>query len=88
MVSKLASEKVKVVMGGQGGDEIFGGYARYVIAYFEQCMKACDGTSDNGNFVVTMESIIPNLGLLREYVYRKKLGKKAYLGQWMNVISG
>ena len=68
MVSKLASEKVKVVLGGQGGDEIFGGYARYVIAYFEQAIKAAiDGTYRNGNFVVTPESIIPNLGVLREY---------------------
>ena len=55
-------------MGGQGGDEIFGGYARYVLAYFEQAIKASiDGTHKNGNFVVTPESIIPNLGVLREY---------------------
>ena len=68
MVSKLASEHVKVVMGGQGGDEIFGGYARYVVAYLEQCLKAAiDGQYMNGNYVVTIESIIPNLGLLREY---------------------
>jgi asparagine synthase (glutamine-hydrolysing) len=68
MVSKLASQHVKVVMGGQGGDEIFGGYARYVVAYFEQCIKAAiDGSYDNGNYVVTLESIVPNLGLLREY---------------------
>jgi asparagine synthase (glutamine-hydrolysing) len=68
MVSELASEHVKVVLGGQGGDEIFGGYARYLVAYFEQCIKAAiNGTSKNGNFVVTIESIIPNLGLLREY---------------------
>lgn len=68
MVSKIASEHVKVVLGGQGGDEIFGGYARYVIAYFEQAIKASiDGTHKNGNFVVTPESIIPNLGVLREY---------------------
>ena len=68
MVSKLAAQHVKVVMGGQGGDEIFGGYARYVVAYFEQCIKAAiEGHYGNGNYVVTMESIIPNLGLLREY---------------------
>jgi asparagine synthase (glutamine-hydrolysing) len=68
MVSELASKHVKVVLGGQGGDEIFGGYARYLVAYFEQCIKAAiNGTSKNGNFVVTIESIIPNLGLLREY---------------------
>jgi len=68
MVSKLAAEQVKVVLGGQGGDEIFGGYARYVVAYLEQSLKAAiDGEYKNGNYVVTIESIVPNLGLLREY---------------------
>jgi asparagine synthase (glutamine-hydrolysing) len=68
MVSKLAAKHVKVVLGGQGGDEIFGGYARYLIAYFEQCIKgAIDGNSHAGNFVVTYESIIQNLETLKEY---------------------
>jgi asparagine synthase (glutamine-hydrolysing) len=68
MVSGLAAKHVKVVLGGQGGDEIFGGYARYLIAYFEQCIKAAiEGNYRNGNFVVTAESIIPNLTVLQEY---------------------
>lgn len=67
-VSKLASKYRKVVLGGQGGDEIFGGYTRYLIAYFEQCIKAAiDGTSHSGNFIVTYESIIPNLQSLKNY---------------------
>ena len=68
MVSKLASQHLKVVLGGQGGDEIFGGYARYLLAYFEQCIQAgIDGTLHDGNFVVTYESIIPNLTTLCAY---------------------
>lgn len=67
-VSKLASQHRKVVLGGQGGDEIFGGYTRYLIAYFEQCIKAAiNGSSHNGNFIVTYESIIPNLRSLKNY---------------------
>lgn len=68
MVSKMAGQHVKVVLGGQGGDEIFGGYARYLVAYFEQCIKgAIEGSLHNGNYVVTYESIIPNLETLRQY---------------------
>jgi len=68
MVSKLASQHRKVVLGGEGGDETFGGYVRYIIAYFEQCIKAAiDGTMRSGNFIVTYESIIPNLVSLKQY---------------------
>lgn len=68
MVSRLAAQYRKVILGGQGGDEIFGGYARYLIAYFEQCVKgAIEGTMDSGNFIVTYESIIPNLVALKNY---------------------
>jgi asparagine synthase (glutamine-hydrolysing) len=68
MVSQLASKYRKVVLGGQGGDEIFGGYTRYLVAYFEQCIKgAINGDMANGNYVVTYESIIPNLIALKNY---------------------
>lgn len=68
MVSKEASKYLKVVLGGQGGDEIFGGYVRYLIAYFEQCIKgAIEGTLNKGNFLVTYESIIDNLQSINQY---------------------
>ncbi|HHY71899.1 MAG TPA: asparagine synthase (glutamine-hydrolyzing) [Bacillus bacterium] len=37
-VCQLAAENVKVALGGQGGDEIFGGYPRYFLTY-EAYMK-------------------------------------------------
>jgi asparagine synthase (glutamine-hydrolysing) len=68
VVSREAGRHAKVILGGQGGDEIFGGYARYLVAYFEQCIKAAiNGTMNRGNFVVTYESIIPNLTALQGY---------------------
>ncbi len=48
------------------GPEFLGFTGRF--AYFEQCIKgAIEGTMHSGKFVVTYESIIPNLVALRNY---------------------
>jgi asparagine synthase (glutamine-hydrolysing) len=68
-VSKLAAKHVKVVLGGQGGDEVFAGYTRYLVAYLEQCLKGgIEGTQlEKDRWIVTFDSILPNLRELKGY---------------------
>jgi asparagine synthase (glutamine-hydrolysing) len=69
ILSCAARREVKVVLGGQGGDEIFGGYARYVVAYLEQALKgAIFETNEENEHIVSLHSILPNLPALKQYM--------------------
>ena len=62
MVSKLVGENVKVVLGGQGGDEIFCGYTRYLMPYLEVLLeKSIDGDYDE------FKIFLSKMGILKEY---------------------
>ena len=68
MVSRLAKKNVKVVLGGQGADEVFGGYTRYLVAYLEECIRGgILGTQEDEKYVVRFDTILPNLTQLQGY---------------------
>ena len=68
MVSRLAKQHVKVVLGGQGADEVFGGYTRYLVAYLEECIRGgIQGTQEGEKYVVRFDTILPNLTQLKGY---------------------
>lgn len=68
VLAEHVADRFRVVLGGQGGDEVFGGYARYQVAYFEQWLSAAiDGTEATQLQSLRSEMIEPRLGSLRGY---------------------
>ena len=68
ILSRKVSAETRVILGGQGGDELFAGYIRYFLAYLEQAFKgAILGNQDQDNHLVLFKHVLPHLASLRNY---------------------
>ncbi|MFM1987616.1 MAG: hypothetical protein RJA99_573 [Pseudomonadota bacterium] len=67
MVARLArAHGVKVLLGGQGGDELFAGYARHLVGALEAALEdAIDGRARPGS--ATLATLEPGLSTLGPY---------------------
>ena len=68
MVDKEASKHVKVILTGQGGDEIFAGYARYLLNYLEQTIKGTIYSTNNKQYLLNLNNISGSLPSLKSYI--------------------
>lgn len=66
-VSKIASENVKVVLGGQGADEMFGGYVRYFILYYSYLLDRLANGEKTDPDDLELVDLAGELSQLRHY---------------------
>jgi asparagine synthase (glutamine-hydrolysing) len=68
MLSGMVAQHRKVVFGGQGGDEIFGGYSRYLVSYLTSYIAASiNGSVEEFCPNIDHNKFIANLSSLKNY---------------------
>ncbi len=76
VVAREASKEVRVCLGGQGGDELFAGYARYLIGALQESLGASVSGEAITRSSLSLGQIEPSLGGLSNYqpLIKKVLG--------------